>query len=334
MKLKTININNFVTESGKTYSLQLSYQVFGKSINEAPVVLVNHALTGNSNVAGSKGWWSSLIGKDKCIDTNKYAVLAFNIPGNGFEGENVRYITTYKDFVAKDIARIFLLGLEELKLTKVYATIGGSLGGGICWEMAVLSPKLFTHIIPIASHYESSHWVKAQCHIQDEILQQGVPGLALARKHAMTLYRNPKAFSVKFNAKNGRYTSVVDWLSYHGEVLSNRFNLKAYLLMNHLLGTINITAGERTKEDLLEKIEGNFHVIGIDSDILFTKDDCEESFLLLKDLSVAVEYHLLHSIHGHDGFLIEFEKLEKILSPIFNNTTKAVKHSAFLIENN
>ena len=63
----------------------LSYQLFGQPIGTAPLVLVNHALTGNSQVTGENGWWKSLIGENKTIDTNKYTILAFNIPGNGYQ---------------------------------------------------------------------------------------------------------------------------------------------------------------------------------------------------------------------------------------------------------
>ena len=86
-KINQIQLQNFITESGTLYPiLHLSYQVFGPSLNTAPVVLVNHALTGNSKVIGEQGWWNDLIGESKTIDTNKYTVLAFNVPGNGYDG--------------------------------------------------------------------------------------------------------------------------------------------------------------------------------------------------------------------------------------------------------
>jgi len=54
--LQHITIANYETESGKTASLNLSYQTFGKPLHTAPIILVNHALTGNSNVTGENGW--------------------------------------------------------------------------------------------------------------------------------------------------------------------------------------------------------------------------------------------------------------------------------------
>jgi homoserine O-acetyltransferase len=77
--IQHFKIDHFITESGASTSLKLSYQLFGKPLFEAPIVLVNHALTGNSDVCGANGWWSDLIGNGKAIDTNKFTVLDFNI---------------------------------------------------------------------------------------------------------------------------------------------------------------------------------------------------------------------------------------------------------------
>ena len=75
-----ITIKDFVTENkAVSPEIKLSYQVFGKPLGSAPIVLVNHALTGNSNVAGKEGWWSDLVGDEKVIDTKLYSVLVFNI---------------------------------------------------------------------------------------------------------------------------------------------------------------------------------------------------------------------------------------------------------------
>ena len=152
--LHQLQIKKYKTLSGISQDIQLSYQVFGKKLHTAPIILVNHALTGNSNVTGDDGWWSALIGDGKCIDTEKYTILAFNIPGNGHDKF---VIENYKDFVAGDVARMFLLGLQQLKVERLFAIIGGSLGGGIAWEMAALRPDLSEHLIPVASGTRCSH---------------------------------------------------------------------------------------------------------------------------------------------------------------------------------
>ncbi|MEX0274591.1 MAG: alpha/beta fold hydrolase, partial [Flavobacteriaceae bacterium] len=165
--LNTLQIKEFKTFSGAVQDIQLSYQLFGPPLHTAPVILVNHALTGNSNVTGSEGWWSALIGSGKCIDTDRYTVLAFNVPGNGYDGF---LIDNYKDFVAGDVARIFLLGLEDLGIERLFAIIGGSLGGGIAWEMAAQNPGIAEHLIPVASDWKSTDWLIANCQIQEQFL--------------------------------------------------------------------------------------------------------------------------------------------------------------------
>ena len=96
--LHHLHLKNFTTLSGVSQDIELSYQIFGKDLHSAPIVLVNHALTGNSNVTGDDGWWSALIGEGKCIDTQRYTIISFNIPGNGYDGF---VIDNYKDFVPK-----------------------------------------------------------------------------------------------------------------------------------------------------------------------------------------------------------------------------------------
>ena len=85
--LSYINVRDVEIFSGRKVDFQLSYQTFGKNYNSYPVVVINHSLTGNSNVTGKDGWWNNLVGDNKLIDTKKYAVLSFNIPGNCFGNE-------------------------------------------------------------------------------------------------------------------------------------------------------------------------------------------------------------------------------------------------------
>lgn len=162
--LQHIKIKDFTTESGALISeMNLSYQVFGQDLGTAPIILVNHALTGNSYVAGKEGWWRDIVGDEKAINTKTYTILSFNIPGNGFD----RFlIDNYKDFIARDVAKIFLEGLSILKIDKLFALIAGSLGGGIAWEMMVLNNNLTQHFLPIATDWKSTDWLIANCQIQ------------------------------------------------------------------------------------------------------------------------------------------------------------------------
>ena len=319
--LRNIDIPNYVTKTGKTVNIKLSYQIFGKSLQDAPIVLVNHALTGNSSVSGANGWWNNLIGEDKVIDTNYYSVLAFNIPGNGFDGTNESLIENYKDFSAKDIAEIFVIGLEKLNIQSLFAVIGGSVGGGLAWELAILKPTLIEHLIPIAADWKSTDWIIANCFIQDNILNNSSRGLEDARAHAMTLYRTPESFTEKFDRslREDQYYNVESWLNYHGNELNKRFQLSAYKMMNQILKTIDITRDGRNFIDVVSAIRSNIHIVTINSDLFFKSEENWKTYVDLKSVKDNVTIGEIKSIHGHDAFLIEYSQLNNILKPIFQS---------------
>lgn len=323
--LHQLILKNYTTLSGVTQDIELSYEVFGKELHSAPIVLVNHALTGNSNVTGPEGWWSALIGDKKCIDTQKYTILAFNIPGNGHDKF---VIENYKDFVAGDIARIFLRGLEKLAIQKLFAIIGGSLGGGIAWEMAVLSPNLTEHLIPVASDWKSTDWLIANCQIQEQFLVNSKQPVHDARMHAMLCYRTPESFKERFKRSTNEELQVFNvesWLTHHGKKLQERFQVSAYKLMNQLLKTIDVIRNGDTQFLKLQNSDTNIHIVGVDSDLFFTAKENRDTFKQIAQANSNVTYGEIQSLHGHDAFLIEFEQLEKLLDGVFNTNGKTGK---------
>jgi homoserine O-acetyltransferase len=321
--LLELSIPGFVTQNGVAVAIRLSYQVFGRPLNTAPVVLVNHALTGNSNVAGPGGWWTSLVGEDKCINTQDYTVLAFNIPGNGYDGF---VIDNYKDFVAADIARIFLQGLELLGIQKLYALIGGSLGGGIAWEMAALNPGITTHLIPVASDWKSTDWLIANCQIQEQFLVNSRQPVHDARMHAMLCYRTPESFKERFQRSTNedlQVFNVESWLLHHGKKLQERFQLSAYKLTNQLLKTIDITREGPQAFKKLQDSETNIHIIGVDSDLFFSARENKETYKQIAQANSNVTYGEIKSVHGHDAFLIEFDQVERLLEGVFKRSGRS-----------
>jgi homoserine O-acetyltransferase len=312
-------ILNYTTLGGVQYKkLNTSYQVFGKELNAAPVVIVNHALTGNSTVTNHPtAWWPNIVGEHKVIDTTKYTVLAIDVLGNGFNGD---LIENYKDFTARDMAQLFLDVIKYLEIRKVYAVIGGSIGGGIAWEMAILEPQLIEYLIPVASDWKASDWIIGHNYIQDSILSNSKEPLQDARKLAMLLYRTPESFKQKFkrtkNESNEQY-KVELWLQYHGEALEKRFQLLAYQMMNHLLTTVDITKGRGELLDVVKPLKSKVIQIGVDSDLFFIAAENKETKTVLDEANINNEYHEIKSIHGHDAFLIEHDQLTHILKPIF-----------------
>jgi homoserine O-acetyltransferase len=316
--MKRIAITNTNVITKKPQTVWLSYQCFGRPLGTAPLVIVNHALTGNSQVTGSQGWWSSLIGENKIIDTNKYAVLAFNIPGNAYQDEE-NSIANYKDITTYDIANIFWSGIDSFKIKEVFAVIGGSLGGAIAWEMAAIRPKSIENLIPIAANWKASNWLIGNVLIQDLILNNSANPVHDARIHAMLLYRTAESLQDKFNynlQNSNDLFQVESWLLHHGKKLKQRFQLSAYKLMNHLLKTTNIFNNENSAE-IISSITSNIHLVSVNTDFLFLAKEIKEAYKEIKKHKNNVYYHEIKSIHGHDAFLIEFEQLNTILKPIF-----------------
>jgi homoserine O-acetyltransferase len=325
-QLQHLKIKSFTTELGATIpELNLSYQVFGRDLGTALVVLINHALTGNSAVAGEEGWWNAIVGEEKAIDTNVYTVLSFNIPGNGFDGF---LIENYKYFIARDIARIFLEGLQQLKITQLFALIGGSLGGGIAWEMVAIATKITEHFLPIATDWKSTDWLIANCQIQEQFLVNSSNPVQDARMHAMLCYRTPSSFKERFHRSkkdNSDIFNVESWLLHHGKKLQERYQLSSYKLMNQLLKTIDVTDNGSKSIDILDKINANIHIIGVDSDLFFTAEENRETHKKLALTKENVTYSEINSVHGHDAFLIEYAQLQKIIAPIFNEECRTKK---------
>jgi homoserine O-acetyltransferase len=319
-----LNIKNYISENAKNFDIELSYELFGQPLGKAPIVLVNHALTGNSSVTGKNGWWNSLIGQNKLIDTNDFTVLAFNFPGNGYDGF---FIKNYEDLILRDIANIFLIGLEKLKIKKLFAIIGGSIGGGLVWEIAALSPELSENYIPIASDWKSSDWLLANTRLQKQILNNSSQPVHDARMHAMLFYRSPLSFQKKFDrSKDSHIFNVESWLLHHGKKLQERFQLKSYKLMNHLLSKIDITRGGKLKfENIISKVKGNIYIVSVDSDLFFTDFQNRETFYKACVIKDNMFFKTIKSDHGHDAFLIEFDQLRELLSEIFTR-----KHTLIL----
>jgi len=321
--VQTLIIDTFTTHTGAKYpAFELHYQLFGCPLGSAPVVMVNHSLTANADVAGPKGWWKAIVGPNKTIDTLHYSIVCFNIPGNGTLNQT---FSTPEDFHAGDVAALFLKGLAHLGIDSLYALIGGSIGGGIAWEMAAKAPNLTQHLIPVAADWKANDWIIANTFLQKRILKHSKNPLEDARIHAMLTYRTPQSFDLRFgrtkNEEFGIY-NIESWLIHHGQKLAKRFSLEAYTLVNHLLASINIEREGQNALELIKNITADIHLIAIDSDLFFTPHEDQKTYALVQPFKKNITYHEITSIHGHDAFLIENEEVTRIFTPIFTQKKK------------
>lgn len=314
--LGQVTLSDFTNWRGESIpSITLTYQVEGPALGSAPIVLVCHALTGNSAVSGPEGWWAKLIGPGQTIDTARYTILSIDIPGNEYAGSTPLDDPSLLN--VKDVARLWLLVLRELRVDHLYALIGPSLGGGLAWQIATLEPTLADLLFPIATDYKASDWLLAQTEVQRLILEHSDRPIHDARVHAMLTYRTPKSLIGRFEGKkveDSGLPKVIDWLDYHGRTLEGRFSLSAYRVMTFLTSTIH--AAESEEE--LSRIASDIHLIAIDSDRLFPYFIARETIERLRCSGKEhAELHTIVSDHGHDAFLIEYDQLCRIMSPFF-----------------
>ena len=205
-------------------------------------------------------------------------------------------------------------------IKKLYALIGGSIGGGVAWEMAALRPNLTENLIPVAADWKASDWIIANTFLQKRLLENSNEPLKDARIHAMLTYRTAASFGERFgrtvNFEKNLF-NVESWLVHHGDKLEGRFLLQAYKTMNHLLATINITRNGDSLEKIIETISSNIHLIAIDTDLFFTAEEDKKTLKRGKKIKENIYYHEIKSIHGHDAFLIENNIVSQIFSSIF-----------------
>src|SRR5690606_39177452 len=134
-KMNKKRIPKYLTRHFSDETCEISYQWTGNVNEVKPVIVILHALTGNSMVTGKDGWWKEIVGENKTIDCNKYNILSIDTLGNGYATNTHENIHSVEKISVNDIAKINLWLLKELRLATNISIIGGSLGGAIAWEM-------------------------------------------------------------------------------------------------------------------------------------------------------------------------------------------------------
>jgi homoserine O-acetyltransferase len=323
--IRTIDFQNFNLEKGKMQELiSLSYQIVGQPIGSAPVIVVNHSLTGNSNICGRNGWWNGIIGEGKTIDTESYTIITFNIPGNGYNENPEDLIQNYRDFTIRDISTLFWEGLFNLKVNSLFAVIGGGLGGAIAWEMAVLQPKRIENLIPIATDWKTTDRIIANVLIQDQLLNNSEDAMVDARYYANLYFKNPVYVNQLFrrtNVETSSITAIEKCISNQ-----NKCQISGYRLMNFIQKSNDLCRNRADFTSIIRSIHATIHLIGIDTDGIYSVDENRITFLKLRKFKTDVFYHEIESNFGQDAYLNETATIASFLQPIFKSKQISVRN--------
>ncbi|MDI9951775.1 homoserine O-acetyltransferase MetX [Rhodococcus sp. NM-2] len=350
-RLGTIDIGSLELESGTVIpSVSLAVQRWGElSPNRDNVVLVEHALTGDSHVTGpvtdehpSPGWWTGMVGPGAPIDTDEWCVIATNVlggcrgttgPGSIAEdgrpwGSRFPEISI-RDQIAAEKKFTDLLGIDKLA-----SVVGGSMGGMRALEWAVTYPdqvasalvlavgaratadQIGTQTTQIAAITSDPDWQGGDYHDTGRIPRAG---LRIARRIAHLTYRSEAELDSRFaNSpqdgedpwRGGRY-AVESYLQHQADKLVGRFDPSTYVLLSEAMNRHDVGRGRGGIAAALGTITAPVIVGGVDSDRLYPIRLQED---LANDIPTCDGLRVLNSRDGHDGFLTEAAAVAKLLS--------------------
>ena len=335
----------FYTELGGFLpEVRLRFETYGRlSRRRDNAVLVFHALTGSAHLAGQyseevfarlsplerafgrEGWWDGLVGPGRVLDPALYYVVSANHLGSCYGSTGPTSIDPRTDrpygqdfppLTVRDLARAQARLLDHLGVERV-TVIGGSLGGMVALEFALMYPERVEKLVVLAAPPVHGPWARAFNRLSREAIlkdpgfaegryERQPQGLKLARAIAMLSYRAPESFQRRWADDPAQGEAYV---VYQGEKFVRRFDANTYLVLSHAMDTHDVGRGRGGVEAALARLRGIRSLfVGIDSDLLYPKEEVREMARL-----AGGRYQEIQSPHGHDAFLIETDQVERIL---------------------
>ncbi len=330
--------HSFSLEAGDSLpSIEIAYHTYG-TLNKKKnnVIWICHALTASSDAAD---WWNGLVGEGKIFDTNKYFVVCANILGScyGSSGPHSinpatgkKYYSSFPFITIRDMVNAHIILRKHLGIEKIAIGAGGSMGAYQLLEWAVIEPKLFEKQVLMNTSAKESAWgiaihtaqrlaIEADASWSSDADNAGAGGLKAARAIGMLTYRNYETFAEQQTEEDSEKIEnhkASSYINYQGEKLVKRFCGQSYRILSKSMDSHNLLRGRskklkiKTLESVLKQIKVKTLVIGMSSDILCPS--AEQKFLA-KNLSNA-RLKIIDSSYGHDGFLIEWEKITKAIN--------------------
>ncbi len=311
---------------GELVAPTVAYSQFG-TLNEdkSNVIVVCHALTANSDVSD---WWNGLFGSGKLFDPDEYFIICINNLGSPYgtsspkseDPNGERYGMDFPSYTLRDTASLHRRFLSHLGIEKIHLLAGGSCGGNIAQELAIMmGDQVNEMIIMCCSAYETP-WVisihesqrmaiEADNSLYEKTPEAGRKGLRGARAFALPFYRSHPSFKIRQSEDN---TDKVDnfkassYVRYQGEKFINRYDAHCYYKQLSALDTHHIARGRETVEKALAMISAKTLVIGFSTDLLIPIIEQEIIANHIPDGSFAV----VETQFGHDAFLIETDAIQ------------------------
>lgn len=332
----------------------LAFETWGE-LNEARdnAIYVAHALTGDSHVAGAAGpghvtggWWNSLVGPGRPLDTDRFFIVSANIVG-GCQGstgpatphpaDGRPWGSRFPWLTLRDMVEAERRLMDRLAIPSWRLIIGPSMGGMRAIEWAAMYPDRVRGIAAIGSTAVTTAdqiaWGAPQmAAIENDPAFHGGDfydaadgegphvGLGIARMIAHATYRSEPELDARFGnspqegedplMKYGRH-AVRSYLDHHGDKLARRFDANTYLRIVHAINTHDVGRGRGGAASALSRYRGDALVVAVDSDRLYPVVNSERIVAALPGEAVL---RVISSPVGHDGILVESDALNAIVA--------------------
>ncbi len=335
--------------------VRIAYQTYG-TLNPARdnAVLVCHATTGDQHVAsdqpvtGKPGWWARMVGPGKPIDTNRFHVICANVLGGcmGSTGpaslapDGAPYALRFPGITVRDMVRGQLALLDALGIARLYAVVGGSMGGMQALSLAANWPDRAARVLAIAA----TAAMPAQNIAFQEVGRQAImadpdwhggnyyatgkapdAGLAVARMAAHITYLSEESMHAKFgrrlqdrDAKSFAFDAdyqVESYLRHQGAMFTGRFDANSYLYLTKAMSYFDLADEHGGKLAAAFALStARFCLVSFDSDWLYPTAESRKIAHALNATGAAVSFVELSAPFGHDSFLLDVPALDRVVA--------------------
>ncbi len=325
----------------------VAYMTYGTlNADKSNAILICHALTGDQFVAsehpitGKPGWWITMVGPGKPIDTDRFFVICANVLGGcmGSTGPAEIDPATGKPWglnfplvTIRDMVRAQKRLVEHLGITKLLAVVGGSMGGMQALQWAASYPESLRAVVPIACAARHSaqniafHEVGRQAIMADPDWKGGEyqlhntrpsKGLAVARMAAHITYVSEMALQNKFgrnlqnrDAKSFQFTpdfQIESYLHHQGASFVDRFDANSYLYITRAMDYFDLAEEHGGHlSDVFRVNPARFCIVAFTSDWLFPPVENKRIAHALNAVAAQVSFVEIRSDKGHDAFLLD-----------------------------
>ncbi len=325
--------HGFELENGQLLpEIDIAYHTYGTlNPDKSNVVWICHHLTASSAVAD---WWPGVVGSGFVLDPARYFIVCANILGSCYGSTGPQsinpvtgqpYFGQFPQVTIRDMVKAHILLRRHLGIDAVQLLVGGSMGGYQALEWAYMESEVIKKLFLLATSATESAWgiathtaqrlaIEADATWQQPDPQAGSKGLKAARAIGMLTYRN---YGIMVKNQTDEDPEKLDnykassYINYQGDKLVKRFSAYCYWLLTKSMDSHHLGRGRGGNTDLvLQQIPQPALIIGVSSDILCPLEEQRHLSQQMK-ASTLIE---IDSGYGHDGFMVESEKIAKFLS--------------------